>query len=163
MKRILLLLLITFAAWAQAPKTITTPTFEVTVPDTWEEARTPSAVYLLYPGKDVSQPEKENINITPTLNSDGMSLDMYTFMAKHTVESQRPELKLTSSKPAPLGKLSGHRFEYTGIVGGKKYILIQVMALHLKNGYTVEFSGSEADFKTVRSSFDAMLRGFKAK
>lgn len=163
MKRILLLLLITFTAWAQAPKTISTPTFEVTVPDTWEEARTPSAVYLLYPGKDVSRPERENINITPTINSDGMSLDMFTFMAKHSAESQRPELSLSSSKPAPLGNLKGHRFEYKGVVGGKKYILIQVMALHLKNGYTVEFSGSEDDFKTVRSSFDAMLRGFKAK
>lgn len=152
------------AGWgmAQGTKIISGTIYEVNVPVTWEEARTPGSVYLLYPGKDVTTPERDNINITPTVNSDGMSMDSYTFMAKHGIESRYPEVNLNSSKPAKLGAMSGHRFEYRGMMNGKKYLVIQVMALHGKHGFTVQFSGTEDDFKVVRGPFEQMIRTFKA-
>lgn len=162
MRFILLIFLVLAPAYAQPTKPIKTALFEATVPTGWEERLTDTALYLLYPGKDVSDPEHAHISITPTRVSSGMSLDSFTFMAKHTVENDYPELQLGYSRPTMLGKLEAHRFEYRGLRSGKKFTLVQVMAITGKSGYTVEYRGSEADFLSLRNAFDLMLKSFKS-
>jgi hypothetical protein len=158
----LFLLIVLAPVWAQPTKAIKTRMFETVVPSTWEERLTDAALYLLYPGKDTDPPEHAHISITPTKLSDNMSLDTFTFMAKHSVESDYPELKLSDSKPSSIGKIAGHRFEYKGIRHGKKFQIVQVMAMSGRSGYTVEFRGSEADYQSLRNGFEQMLKAFRA-
>ncbi|MBT9585480.1 hypothetical protein IV102_19210 [bacterium] len=157
----LLLLLLIGPAWAQPTRLVKTRMFETQVPTGWEERLTDAALYFLYPGKDTDNPEHAHISITPTKLSENMSLDSFTFMAKHTVENDYPELKLSSSRTSQLGKIDAHRFEYKGIRAGKKFQIIQVMAMSGRNGFTVEFLGSESDFNALRNGFEQMLKTFK--
>ena len=157
----LLLLLLLGPAWAQPTKPVKTRMFETQVPTAWEERLTDAALFFLYPGKDTDNPEQAHISITPTKLSENMSLDSYTFMAKHTIENDYPELKLSYSKAAQLGKIDAHRFEYKGVREGKKFQVVQVMAMSGRSGFTIEFRGSEADFNSLRNGFEQMLRTFK--
>jgi len=161
LRLLVLLLLMLVPAFAQPTKPVKTALFETTVPAGWEECLTDAALYLLYPGKDGEDPQHAHISITPTRVSSGMSLDSFTFMAKHTVENDYPELQVGYSKRAMLGKLDAHRFEYRGLRSGKKFLLVQVMAIIGKSGYTVEYRGSESDFMALRNGFDQMLKSFK--
>lgn len=159
LKRFLFLGLMVGMAWA---KPVTTRFFEVTVPDTWEERPSPAAFYLLYPGRDVEDPEDANISISVSTISAGMSMDSLTFMGKHQVEQEYPEMVLATSTPTKVGKLTAHRFEYKGVRKGKKYEVVQVFAMQGNKSYTLEFVGSEADFNSVRGAFDQLLRSFKS-
>ena len=157
----LLLFLCALPTWAQPTKAVKTRLFEATVPSDWEERLTDAALYLLYPGKDAEDPQYAHISVTPSKLSGSMSFDMFTFMAKSSIESNFPELQLSYSRPTKLGKVDGHRFEYKGVRQGKKYQIVQVMAVSGSNGYTIEFRGSEADFNSLHNGFDQMLRTFK--
>ena len=159
LKRFLFLALLVGTAWA---KPVTTRYFEVTVPDTWEERPTPGAFYLLYPGRDVDDPEEANISIASSSISGGMSMDGLTFMGKNQIEREYPEVALASSTPTKVGKMIAHRFEYKGVRKGKKYEVVQVFAMEGSKSYTVQFVGSEADFNSVRGAFDQLLRGFRS-
>lgn len=160
-KSIIVLLLLTLPGLAQLTKVVKTGLFEVTVPQDWEEHITPTALFLVYPGRDVADPTLENIHIVPSNVSTGMSLDSYAFMAKYEVEQQHPELVMDYSRPVQVGKNQAHRFEYRGLVSGKKFVLVQVMTLVGRKGYTFEFFGSEANFTSFRNSFEQMLRNFR--
>lgn len=159
LKRFVFLALLAGMAWA---KPVTTRLFEVTVPDTWEERLSPAAIYLLYPGRDAEDPEEANISIAASTISGGMSMDGLTFIGKNQVEQEYPELALATSAPTKVGKLIAHRFDYKGMRKGKKFAVVQVFAMDGNKSYTVQFVGSEADFQSVRSAFDQLLRGFKS-
>ena len=159
LKKILCYCMLIGAVWA---KPVTTRLFEVNVPDAWEERQTQSALYFLYPGKDVDEPEDANIRIAPSSISGGMSMDGLTFMGKSQIERDYPEMTLGASTPTKLGKLDAHRFEYRGVRKGKKSIIIQVFAISGRNAYQIDFIGSEADYNSQRSSFDSLLRSFRA-
>lgn len=156
-------LLVTVQLAAQPPRSISNKLFDATVSSDWEERATRSGLYYLYPGKDIADVQTENISIIPTSISEGMGLDSFTFMAKFQVEREFPELALASSKPTKLGPVAAHRFEYKGMRGGKKFAIIQVMALNGSNGYTIQFSGTEANYNLVRSGFENLIRTFKPK
>lgn len=153
---------LTGAVLSQPMKPVTTRLFDTSVPADWDEIPTNSAIYYIYPGKDVD-PQKDNISITPSAISAGMGLDSYTYMAKFQIEREYPEVSLTTSKEFKLGTIPGHRFEYRGTKDGKKYLVIQVMALNGKNGYTIQYNGTEQNFNSIRNGFEGMLRNFKAK
>jgi len=157
-KQWICILLLSIPLWSEVVKT---RLFEVTAPPDWKSQEARVGLFFLYPGQNIVEQELENVRILPSAISEGMSLDSYTYMAKFSVEREYPELSLSSSKPTQLGKLPAHRFEYRGLRGGKKFLLIQVMALHGNNGYTVEFFGSEANFAPLRNGFEQLLRSFK--
>lgn len=163
MKRICLLFLLCLVipALAQVTKPIKTRMFETYVPDNWEDHLTDTALFFTYPTKEAAEPEEAHIRITPSKVSEGMGLDSFAFMAKHSIESDFPELKLADSKQIKLGKLDGHRFDYRGVRKGKKYQITQVFCLSGSKGFTIEFRGTEADFSVLRSGFENMLRAFK--
>ncbi|MCW5871211.1 MAG: hypothetical protein KIS61_28405, partial [Candidatus Eremiobacteraeota bacterium] len=141
-KRLFFSMLLFGVAWA---KPVTTRFFEVTAPDTWEDRQTSGALYFLFPGKDVDDPEDANISISTSSISGGMSMDGLTFMGKHQIEQEYPEMVLGTSAPTKLGKLAAHRFEYKGIRKGKKYEIVQIFAMNGKTSYQIQFIGSEAD------------------
>jgi hypothetical protein len=156
-------LLVTAQLAAQPPKAVSTKLFDATVSSDWEEQMTRSAVYYLYPGKDIVDIQTENICIIPTSVSSGMGLDSYTFMAKFQIERDFPELSLSSSKATKLGPVPAHRFEFKGTRNGKKFSVIQVMGLHGSNGYTVQFAGTDANYNLVRNGFENLIRTFTPK
>lgn len=158
LKRFFLFGLLFGVVWA---KPVSTRFFEVNAPDTWEERLTPGGLYLLYPGKDAQDPEDANISIVPSTISGGMSMDGLTFMGKHQIEQEYPELALGSSAPMKLGKLDAHRFEYKGVRKGKKFEVVQIFAMSGKMSYQIQFTGSEADYNSQRSAFESMLRSFR--
>lgn len=157
-KRLFLSMLLLGVVWA---KPVTTRFFEVTAPDTWEDRQTSGALYFLFPGKDVDEPEDANVSIATSTISGGMSMDGLTFMGKHQIEQEYPEMVLGSSAPTKVGKLAAHRFEYKGIRKGKKYQIVQIFAMNGKTSYQIQFIGSEADFNSQRSSFESLLRSFR--
>lgn len=146
------------AVWA---KPVSNTYFEITVPDAWEERQTRGPLYLLYPGKDVEVPEEANVSLSTSSISSTMSMDSLTFMGKYQIEQDYPELALGTSIPTKLGKLDAHRFEYKGTRKGKKFIIVQVFAMNGRTSYQVQFTGSEADFNSLRSAFDSLLRSFR--
>lgn len=149
-------------ALAQPTRPVSTRLFDTVVPADWEEVATRSGMFYLYPGKEVD-PDKEHISISPSSISAGMGLDSFTYMAKFQIERDYPEVALSSSRESKLGPLPGHRFEYRGVRNGKKFLVIQVMALSGKNGYTIQFNGTEQNYNLVRNGFENMLRAFKPK
>lgn len=157
-KRFLFPLLLLSVAWA---KPVTTRFYEITAPDTWEDRQTSAALYFLFPGKDVEDPEDANVSISTSSISGGMSMDGLTFMGKHQIEQEYPELLLSTSTPTKLGKLAAHRFEYKGVRKGKKFEIVQVFAMNGRTSYQIQFIGSEADFNTQRNGFESMLRSFR--
>lgn len=157
-KRFFLSILLVGVVWA---KPVTTRFFEVTAPDTWEERQTSGALYFLYPGRDVDDPEEANISLSTSSISGGMSMDGLTFMGKNQIEREYPELALAASIPTKLGKLEAHRFDYKGSRKGKKFEIVQVFAMNGKTSYQIQFTGSEADFNSQRSAFESLLRSFR--
>ncbi len=158
-KRLLFVLLLFGVASA---KPVTTPYFEVAAPDTWEDRQTPGALYFLFPGKDVDDPEDANISISTSSISGGMSMDGLTLIGKNQIEQQYPEMALGASAPTKLGRLAAHRFDYKGVRKGKKYVIVQIFAISSgKTSYQIQFIGSEADFNSQRSSFESLLRSFR--
>jgi len=157
-KRILFSVLLLGVVWA---KPVATRFYEVTAPDTWEEHRTQGGLIFLYPGKDVEDPEEAYIGITTSSISSGMSMDGLTFMGKHQIEQDYPELALGTSTPTRLGKLEAHRFEYKGVRKGKKFEIVQIFAMNGRTSYQVQFTGSEADYNSQRSGFESLLRSFR--
>lgn len=157
-KRFLFSILLFGVVWA---KPVTTRFFEVTAPDTWEDRQTSGALYFLYPGRDVEDPEDANISLSTSSISAGMSMDSLTFMGKHQIEQEYPELALGASIPTKLGKLEAHRFEYKGMRKGKKFQVVQIFAMNGRTSYQIQFTGSEADFNSQRSAFESLLRSFR--
>lgn len=158
LKRFFIFALLFGVVWA---KPVATRYFEINAPDTWEERQSPGGLYLLFPGKDVDDPEEANISIIPSSISGGMSMDGLTFMGKNQIEREYPELALGASAPMKIGKLDAHRFEYKGIRKGKKFEIVQIFVMNGKMSYQIQFTGSEADYNSQRSSFESMLRSFR--
>ena len=59
--------------------------------------------------------------------------------------------------------MAGHRFDFRGTHGGKKFAIVQIMGIQGSRGYTLQFTGSEANFNAVKTAFDKMVSTFKPK
>ena len=159
---ILLLLLVSVGALAQAIEPFATPDFTINHPSDWKiQTNNFSQALFLYPGTDIVAPVVENFHISVDELSENFSFDSYTFMAKHHVESQFPGAKLLRSLPVKLGKLQGHRFEYAGQYQGTQLQIVQVMFMKDNQGYTLWFVASPANYKRFGNQAETMIRSFK--
>ena len=161
---VLFYLFLVLPSVAQPTQPFQGSTFQVDAPTAWQlkPANFANAVWLYDP--NVVTPLAENVNIKVTKLSAQMGFDMLSYMARSSVESDYPELKLKNSTALKMPKTEqAHRFEYEGKFNGQNFHLLQFLIRAGDIGYEISFGATEANWKKNLPAVERMAKSFKVK